>query len=352
MVTVSDKRLGVDDGTGKVDYYLADVTSATDYYPFGSTMPGRAFNKNSYRFNFQGQETEEEIWGGEASFFKYRISDNRLGKFFSVDPLAPEYCWNSPFAFSENRVIDAVELEGLEKVEVNKDNSTITISGTYGSFSERAGKDIGGQTYSGGNVPQGVDLNQLVQNAEDRINSSSSIVKYNYEGQDYTVVFDINVIKAKNEEDLKNNQAYKDATADGSFAGLLLFGTSYLGSDIVQEGSGSEPASWSNKGKGVFGVGKTNVINFNSKHFNSSLDINSLQRQDDFLHEFGHDIGLGHLSGWSRSSVLDTKDYLRISSKNGEVYNYHGIMKYSAAGGYVRLRNTQFINVMKYLPQY
>jgi hypothetical protein len=31
-----------------------------------------------------------------------------------VDPLAPKYPHNSPYAFSENRLIDGVELEGLE----------------------------------------------------------------------------------------------------------------------------------------------------------------------------------------------------------------------------------------------
>ena len=68
-----------------------------------------------YWFGFQGQEAENEIWGeGNASFYKYRISDNRLGRFFAVDPLAPQYPHNSPYAFSENRVIDGVELEGLE----------------------------------------------------------------------------------------------------------------------------------------------------------------------------------------------------------------------------------------------
>ena len=68
-----------------------------------------------YWFRFQGQEAENEIWGeGNASFYKYRISDNRLGRFFAVDPLAPEYPYWSPYAFSGNRVIDCVELEGLQ----------------------------------------------------------------------------------------------------------------------------------------------------------------------------------------------------------------------------------------------
>lgn len=41
--------------------------------------------------------------------------DREVTRFMSVDPLAPKYPHNSPYAFSENRVIDAVELEGLEK---------------------------------------------------------------------------------------------------------------------------------------------------------------------------------------------------------------------------------------------
>ncbi|MCC5945317.1 MAG: hypothetical protein JJT94_10300, partial [Bernardetiaceae bacterium] len=40
----------------------------------------------------------------------------RIGRFLSIDPLAPDYPHNSPYAFSENRVIDGVELEGLEYI--------------------------------------------------------------------------------------------------------------------------------------------------------------------------------------------------------------------------------------------
>ncbi|MCJ8292757.1 MAG: hypothetical protein HRT58_22415 [Crocinitomicaceae bacterium] len=42
------------------------------------------------------------------------MHDPRIGRFFTTDPLAAKYPHNSPYAFSENRVIDAVELEGLE----------------------------------------------------------------------------------------------------------------------------------------------------------------------------------------------------------------------------------------------
>jgi RHS repeat-associated protein len=68
-----------------------------------------------YRFGFQGQETDPEYLSGAVSF-KYRVHDARIGRFLSVDPLSPEYPWNSTYAFSENRLIDAIELEGLEAV--------------------------------------------------------------------------------------------------------------------------------------------------------------------------------------------------------------------------------------------
>lgn len=42
------------------------------------------------------------------------MHDPRLGSFFAVDPLAWQYPYNSPYAFSENRVVDEIELEGLE----------------------------------------------------------------------------------------------------------------------------------------------------------------------------------------------------------------------------------------------
>jgi len=96
-----------------------------------------------YWFGFQGQEAENEIWGeGNASFYKYRISDNRLGRFFSVDPLAAQYPHNSTYAFSENRVIDGVELEGLEVFSIHGNariSAILTISCASGIMFDSEG---------------------------------------------------------------------------------------------------------------------------------------------------------------------------------------------------------------------
>jgi RHS repeat-associated protein len=88
-----------------------------DYYPFGMGIKEREWKDSSfgYRFGFQGQEGDDEVKGNGNSYaFKFRIHDSRLGRFLSVDPLAQQYSWNSPYAFSENRVIDGVDLEGAE----------------------------------------------------------------------------------------------------------------------------------------------------------------------------------------------------------------------------------------------
>ena len=54
--------------------------------------------------------------------FKYRFDDCQIGRFWSIDPLATKYVYNSTYAFSENHVTTHIELEGLEKFPINEDN--------------------------------------------------------------------------------------------------------------------------------------------------------------------------------------------------------------------------------------
>jgi hypothetical protein len=91
-------------------------------------MPGRKYSAISarYRYGFQKQEKEDEIFS-EAVSFEFRVEDSRIGKFFSVDPLSSHYPFNSPYAFAENRTIDGTEVEGLEWQPVNKHGENVTI---------------------------------------------------------------------------------------------------------------------------------------------------------------------------------------------------------------------------------
>lgn len=68
-----------------------------------------------------------------------------VGRFFNVDPLSEKYAYQSHYNFSENRVIDAVELEGLEAVLIHG----TTQQKTGHSFSQgalRELKNIGGNS--------------------------------------------------------------------------------------------------------------------------------------------------------------------------------------------------------------
>jgi RHS repeat-associated protein len=78
-------------------------------------VPNRHGSTDFYRYGFQGQEKDDEIKGeGNSLNYTFRMHDPRVGRFFAVDPLEKNFSWNSPYAFSANRVIDGVELEGLE----------------------------------------------------------------------------------------------------------------------------------------------------------------------------------------------------------------------------------------------
>jgi RHS repeat-associated protein len=123
LVVVNDKKIpDVFRQTGRdgsiqefLNYFNADVISYSDYYPFGMLVPNRHGSTPAYRYGFQGQEKDDELKGeGNSLNYTFRMHDPRVGRFFAVDPLSKKYPFYSPYAFSGNRVIDAVELEGLE----------------------------------------------------------------------------------------------------------------------------------------------------------------------------------------------------------------------------------------------
>jgi len=81
-------------------------------------VPNRHGSTDDYRYGFQGQEKDDEIKGeGNSLNYTFRMHDPRVGRFFAPDPLEKKYPFYSPYQFSGNRVIDMVELEGLEPAQ-------------------------------------------------------------------------------------------------------------------------------------------------------------------------------------------------------------------------------------------
>jgi hypothetical protein len=87
-------------------------------------MPGRSYNSAGYRYGFNGQEKDDEVYGSgnitTAEFWQY---DTRLGRRWNVDPLT--YEWQSSYAaFNNNPVYfnDPLGLQGERPQDGTADN--------------------------------------------------------------------------------------------------------------------------------------------------------------------------------------------------------------------------------------
>ncbi|MEW6774620.1 MAG: hypothetical protein AB1304_11590, partial [Bacteroidota bacterium] len=107
-VVINDKK--TPQGTNPSDMtYAAQVLEVNDYYPFG--MLARSHNVDRYRFGFNKQERDNEIYGignnYTARFWQY---DSRLGRRWNRDPkpLAEE----SEYATNRNNPIKYNDPDG------------------------------------------------------------------------------------------------------------------------------------------------------------------------------------------------------------------------------------------------
>lgn len=140
ITTISDRKLQVPNtGNTAVDYYNADVISTSDYYAFGQDMPGRNYNYLIYKYGFNGKENDKENNAGMQNF-GMRMYDNRLGRFFARDPMAPLIFNKSNYSFAGNSPIMFIDHNGGFEIspETAKEfprlnNMLITISNMVNS---------------------------------------------------------------------------------------------------------------------------------------------------------------------------------------------------------------------------
>jgi RHS repeat-associated protein len=105
LTTISDRKIEHGSGT-TVDYYTADIISATDYYPFGFAMDSRNFSSSDYRFGFNGMEKDNEFTNSTSHYdFGARIYDSRLGRWSSTDAYENEYPDLSTYSFAGNNPV-------------------------------------------------------------------------------------------------------------------------------------------------------------------------------------------------------------------------------------------------------
>jgi RHS repeat-associated protein len=75
------------------------------------------FGQPDNKKKFTGQLLDDDL-GLNWYQMKFRNMDPQIGRFWQVDPLASKYVHNSTYAYAENDVIRAIDIEGLEKYVV------------------------------------------------------------------------------------------------------------------------------------------------------------------------------------------------------------------------------------------
>ena len=183
------------------------ILDENNYYPFG--LKHSPYNPITptpdYKYKFQGQERQDEL-GLNWDSFKWRNYDYAIGRFMCIDPLAEKYPYNGTYNFSEDRVIDGRELEGLEvQLIVDKGNYAKADVGhtfvsvgsgknmtvyTYGRWAGTDGNSLG--SHSPLNNGNGVMVKLVGKDA------LAEVQKYVKDGAE---VYDI---KSANENKVKN----------------------------------------------------------------------------------------------------------------------------------------------------
>ena len=129
-------------GNVRLSYYrdsnmVLIIDKEINYYPFGLEHNGyNNINSSltSYKRSYQGQEKQEET---DWLSFKWRNYDPTFARFFNVDPLSEKFTYNGVYNFSENRVIDGRELEGLEFMHNNDvDNAEEIVNMVAGTINQ------------------------------------------------------------------------------------------------------------------------------------------------------------------------------------------------------------------------
>ncbi len=132
--TFGDYRLSTVTGTGiggTAPYtktnFEADQKSMYNLYAFGmprygndqyyeaNDIPLSLTSTYTYMFGFNGKENNNDIKGvGNWQDYGLRVYDTRLGRFASVDPLADDYSYYTPYQFAGNNPVKFVDLDGGE----------------------------------------------------------------------------------------------------------------------------------------------------------------------------------------------------------------------------------------------
>lgn len=233
------------------------------YYPFG--LEHKGYNntivgtENNHK-TFQGQEIHKEL-GLNWVEFKYRNYDPAIGRFFNIDPLAEDYVYNSPYNFAENRVIDGIELEGLEWKSIkDEDTGNTTVQLTI-------------QLYN--------DSSLSTEKLSTRVEAMKTQFAKSFSGEGFTGELIVNTVtEAKGDFLVKvtDNNSTTETKAGGT--------------TVTRKVNGSAPGALANVNTQASSDNSTVRINIAGTMDGSNKSQSAMART--FSHEAGHTAGLRH----------------------------------------------------------
>jgi len=114
--TFGDQRpseiYGLEDQLGSITMQLdanGMIINREEYYPFGEISFGSHAKK---RYKYCGKELDSE---SGIYYYGMRYYASYICRFISVDPLAADYAYKTPYDYAENTPLSSTDLDGLEK---------------------------------------------------------------------------------------------------------------------------------------------------------------------------------------------------------------------------------------------
>ena len=110
---LGNNRLSYSDTNGNGSISNSEISSKTDYYPFGLSHSGEyiAGIGSNYNYKYQGKELQAEN-GLQQYDFGSRIYDGATGRWFVVDPQAEQFYGLSPYLAMGNSPIMVIDPDG------------------------------------------------------------------------------------------------------------------------------------------------------------------------------------------------------------------------------------------------
>lgn len=206
------------------------VTSYTDYYPFGYPMPNRNWSGTDYRFGFNGQEKDNEIYGEgksyTAEFWQY---DSRLGRRWNLDPVQKPN--ESPYATFANNPIWFTDIVGKDTSFGNDNQARQDFLKAYNTVNTTI-SDLESEIQGYQNQLSSGTLNKhetrATKNA--KAEAEANLTEWNKLKSDFTYILTSKVVFHYNSDtkELKKNENGKITSGHITGSGTEMTGDVYI----------------------------------------------------------------------------------------------------------------------------